>query len=193
MRNALKRHGFTVLELLVALGIIGILFSLGYVAVPRDRIQVNQQTEEIARLLDKARFDAVQRNNFVMVGVEPTNFCVLAVAVRSVPFDRIQDVALLPSDPTDLDCSGGAGVDVIASVPFTTGDNAQISLLTSDAQGGATSDALTLLIDPRGVGQEIRIPGGATITDGEFWLRISHDSGYFRDINVNRYGRTDQQ
>lgn len=174
------------------LALVGVLASIAYVSVPRDRILVNQETERLARTIDKARFDAVQRNNFVMVGVRPTEYCVLAVAQRSVPFDRTQDIALLPTDPTNLDCSGGAGLEVVARVPFGAGANAGLGLTPSDNEGGAGVAALTLLIDPRGVGQQIRVAGGALVLDSEFWIRVRHDSGFTRDVNVNQYGRTNQ-
>ena len=177
----------------LVIAVLGVLASIAYVSVPRDAIRVNQEVERLVRTVDKARFDAVQRNNFVMVGVRPTEYCVLAVSQRSVPFDRSLDVALLPADPANLDCMGGSGLDVVARVRFGVGSNTNLVLTPSDNQNGAGVTAMSLLIDPRGVGQQITVSGGALVTDGEFWIRVGHVGGYARDVRVNQYGRTNQR
>lgn len=193
MKEQTGHLGFTLVELLLVLATLSVLASIAYVSVPRGAIQVNQATERLARTIDKARFDAVQRNNFVMIGVNSAEYCVLAVSQRSVPFDRSQDVASLPTDPLNLDCSGGSGLEVVSRVPIGGGSNPSLALVPSDDQGDSEVAALTLLIDPRGVGQRIKLAGGALVTDGEFWIRVNHAGGISRDVNVNQYGRTNQQ
>ena len=64
-----KRQGFSILELLIALAILGILVAIGANSIPRDRFAVNQAAEGLARDVQFARFQAINRNTFIGISV----------------------------------------------------------------------------------------------------------------------------
>jgi type IV fimbrial biogenesis protein FimT len=67
-----KRSGFSLLELLVVIAVIGILVAIGFVNLPRDRFAVNQAAEGFARDVQLTRFEAIRRNEFMGLRVEPS-------------------------------------------------------------------------------------------------------------------------
>ena len=189
MNTSTRGAAFTLVELIIVLAFLGIVLGIAYGVLPRERLQIAQAAEGFGRTVEKARFDAIGRNNFTMIGIYNTGYCVLAVATRSVPFDRGLDVAALPATPADLDCTGGTNLEVVSHVTFPSSETPQATLIASDAKGGAAATPAILLMDPRGIGQSLQSAAGP-IADDEMWVRIQHPSGASRDVAVNRYGRT---
>ena len=189
MNRSGRGAGFTLVELIIVIAFLGIVLGIAWGALPRERLQITQAAEGLARTVEKARFDAIGHNNFVVLGVYDTGYCVLVVATRSVPFDRGLDVAALPASAADLDCEGGANLEVVTHVTFPSRETPEATLVASDGQGGVAVTPAILLVDPRGIGQVFDAAAGA-ITDGEMWVRVQHSSGFARDVAINRYGRT---
>lgn len=67
------RQGFTLLELLVIVAVMGILFGIGFVNLPRDRFAVRQAAEGLARDVQLARFQAISRNTYVRLEIDPAS------------------------------------------------------------------------------------------------------------------------
>lgn len=59
--------GFTTLELLVALAIIGAVGSAGLLFLPRDRFDVNQAAQVASQAVQFARFEAVKEDRSVRI------------------------------------------------------------------------------------------------------------------------------
>lgn len=67
-----SQGGFTFVELLVVIAIIGIVAAIGFANLPRDRFAVNQTAEGLMRDFQLARFEAIRRNEFVGLRVDPS-------------------------------------------------------------------------------------------------------------------------
>lgn len=63
------RAGFTLLEMLIVIAIIGVLMATGFVVIPREPFAVQQAAQGTARDVQWARFEAISRNAFV--GLHP--------------------------------------------------------------------------------------------------------------------------
>lgn len=71
MRSFRNQHsgGFTFVELLVAIAVIGVLVSIGIVSIPSERFAVRQAAEGLASDVQLARFQAISRNTYVRVDI----------------------------------------------------------------------------------------------------------------------------
>jgi type II secretion system protein H len=67
------QQGFSLLELLVVIAVLGVLLGIGFVNLPRDRFAVNQAAEGLARDVQLARFEAIRRNTFVVLQIDADN------------------------------------------------------------------------------------------------------------------------
>ena len=65
--------GLTILEMLVAVAVLGVLLSIGPLMLPRDSMAVRQEADSVSRLVEWARFEAVRRNAHVSVRVDAAN------------------------------------------------------------------------------------------------------------------------
>lgn len=68
-----RQHGFSLIELLVVLAILAILIGIAAGRLPRDRLAVNQAAEGLARDYQYIRLEAIRRNEFVGLAVDPAN------------------------------------------------------------------------------------------------------------------------
>lgn len=59
--------GITIIELLIAVAILGILVGVGIISLPSDRFAVNQAAEGLSSDIKLARFQAISRNTYVLV------------------------------------------------------------------------------------------------------------------------------
>ena len=69
--RTLKNSGVTLLELLIVLAMLGIFFAIGAVTLPRDKFAVSQAAKGLARDFQAARFEAISRNWFVGLHLDP--------------------------------------------------------------------------------------------------------------------------
>lgn len=66
-----SKAGFSILEILVALALVGVLLSVGVAVIPRDRLAVRQAAEGLARDVQLARFQAISGNRYVRLEIRP--------------------------------------------------------------------------------------------------------------------------
>lgn len=94
-----KEFGFTLLELLIVLAMLGIFFALGAAALPRDKFAVSQAAKGLARDFQAARFEAISRNWFVGLHLDPaTNTYVIYC---DNPRNAVTDCTREDFDPSD--------------------------------------------------------------------------------------------
>lgn len=157
-------QGLSLLELLIVITVVGILFSIGFISFPRDRIEVNQALQEVARTVERARFESVEENRFVWL-----------------EFDAAAQVIEVRSQPSAVDETDSRQ---IARLAYGSGDRARLGFEVDVASPAA------ILFDSRGVGHGI-VSAGTYLNDGEFTLTLRHSGTDFdRSIAINKYGRT---
>lgn len=160
-------HGFSILELLVVIAVIGILLSIAVASFPRDRIEVNQALQEVSRTVERARFESVEENRFVWLEFDVD---AQVIEVRSQPS---------ASDETDS--------RQIARLVYGSGDRARLGFDVNVASPAA------ILFDSRGVGHGI-VSADTYLSDGEFTLSLRHlGTDLSRSIAINKYGRTERR
>ena len=85
-RSRHPRAGFTMLEVLVAMAMVGILASIGYVSLPRDRFAAREVARVLAADINRARSEAVRLNTNVALqfgGVDCGDYCLYTDLSRS--------------------------------------------------------------------------------------------------------------
>lgn len=63
--------GFTLIELIVVVAMVGIFLSLGVFVMPWSHFAVNQAAEGLARDVQLARLEAIRINEFVGISIDP--------------------------------------------------------------------------------------------------------------------------
>lgn len=66
------RCGMTIIELLVALAVLGILVAIGFINLPRDGFALRQAAEGMTRDVQYARFLAITSNTYVAFEIDAT-------------------------------------------------------------------------------------------------------------------------
>lgn len=86
-RGPRGRAGFTMLEVLVTMAMVGILASIGYISLPRDRFAAREAARVLAADLNRARSEAVRLNTNVALqfggGADCGVYCLYADPARS--------------------------------------------------------------------------------------------------------------
>lgn len=123
MRSA---KGITILELVVAVAILGVLLGIGFVLLPRDRFAVNQAAEGLRADVELARFQAIRSGGFVRLAIEPGDDAYRLVEV-------------------EWDGSAWGELAVLKEVPLS-------GPRTPPVEIGAASSFNDLYFDPRGNG-----------------------------------------
>ena len=160
-----SRLGISVLEVLIVVAVLGIVFGIGFQALPRDRYLVNQAVERFERDLQRSRFNAVSYNTEVTFEIA-FDGATTATGYRAVPDPAAVNVQRA-GFAVDLDAAGLAGVEIVE-----TG--------TCDGPAGGGE----WVFDPRGVGRA----GGVSP------LTFRHArTGFSVTLCVNAYGRVERQ
>ena len=125
----MSRRGLTLLELLVALSVLGVLLALGVPRLNPDRQAVSQAARGLAQQVTRARLEAIRQNEFVGLHAFTDGAGGYAVFV-----DRDGDRGYDPGEEVHL-------------VRFGQGEWARVRL----DLGQSTLGNLPLLFDPRGL------------------------------------------
>ena len=117
-------QGFSLLELIVLLAVLGVVLSLSAGVLNPDRQAVNQAAQSLAAQVTRARLEAIRRNEFV--GIQ---FDITGAGKYEIFVDNNRD---------------GTADDVIQSVTFGQGNWARVKL--SQVSGGTS-----FVFDTRGI------------------------------------------
>lgn len=125
----MQRRGFTLLELLVVLGLLGVLLALGLPLLSPNRLALDSAARSLAAQVTRARLEAIRQNAFAGLHVFTNGDGGYAVFV-----DRNGNRAYDPGEE-------------VQEVRFGEGSWARVRL----DQGQSRLGNLPLLFDPRGV------------------------------------------
>ncbi|WP_337845493.1 GspH/FimT family protein [Thermus sp.] len=125
------RKGFSLLELLLVLAVLGLVLALGLPRLNPDAQAVNQATRGLAEQVVRARLEAIRQNAFVGLLLDPS---LGAGGGYAVFIDE------------DADGSLDAGERVLQEVRFGQGDWGRVRL-------SAPQSPTVLPFDPRGIPQ----------------------------------------
>jgi prepilin-type N-terminal cleavage/methylation domain-containing protein len=86
--NKLYRHqGFTLLELLVSLSVLGIMMSLGAMNMRNDRTAVIMAAQSISTEIVRTRFEAIRQNTWVGYALTATGTTIFIDEDRNLAFN----------------------------------------------------------------------------------------------------------
>ena len=159
-----SRLGISILEVLIVVAVLGVVFGIGFQALPRDRHLVNQAVERFERDLQRSRFNAISYNTEVTFEVPFT--AGIATGYRAVPDPAAVNVQRA-GFAVDLATEGMGGVEIAAAG-------------TCDGEAGTGQ----WTFDARGVGRA----GNVTPVT----LRHAR-TGFAVSLCVNAYGRVERQ
>lgn len=133
----MAKRGVTLLELLLVLGVLGVLLALGLPLLSPNRLALDQAARSLAAQVTRARLEALRRNDFV--GIQ---FLIGGAGGYVVFVDQNRNGTYDTTETT------------IQTVNFGQGDWAQVRLT-------ALTGPAALVFDPRGIPQDFT---GGTVT-----------------------------
>ncbi|MCI5048486.1 MAG: prepilin-type N-terminal cleavage/methylation domain-containing protein [Aquisalinus sp.] len=177
--NRAQQSGLTLVEILVALAIVGLLASVVVLTLPAEKSETRQQAFELGRQMKAAYELSVTKGQLVALEITETgyNFRIYGREgwqALTVPGSRPED--LLSDRETLFDLSGA---DLIK--PGTAGDNSRsASLFTDEPERESTVMTPDIIWQPTGevMPAEIRLTGPE-----ETWLVVQSAT---REINVRQ-------
>ena len=125
--------GFTLIELIMIVAVLGILLGIGLVRFSPERTAVAQASKIVAAQVTRTRFEALRRNE--PVGLE-------LASSGSGSYRIFED-----SDRNNVYSTGDA---LIESATFGAGDFGRTTLALAACGGAAASDSATILFNGRG-------------------------------------------
>lgn len=173
-RHAMKHTGFTLIELVMSIAIVGILLTVG---IPSFRAlitnnRITTQTNDFISDLAHARAEAVRRNSRVTI-------CRSNTGTSCVPSSNWRDGWIVFTDPAV------PGTYTSASETLLRVRGAMPTGMTLLDNGGFTNSGDFLQFLPSGLVSGVS--GGSSTTAATFTLCISGYRG--RTINFNSIGR----
>jgi len=124
-----KNQGFSVIEMLVVIAVLGVALGIGIGYLRSDRLAVNQAAQGLAAQVNRARLEAIKQNNYAGVCLSTSGSGGYSIRV---------------STTVDTVCPGGT---LLQNVQFGQGDLAKVRL-------GTPSVAVTfsgIIFDSRGM------------------------------------------
>ena len=111
-------RGFSLLEIIIVVAILGVLFALMFNFNPQDRLQVQQAAKSFVVSVQKARFEAISKNLFAGVRVTDSSFQIF-----------------LDTDPAgEPDRKYSAGDQIIEEVAIGSGNYPLVALTSGSAR-----------------------------------------------------------
>ncbi|CAN5821719.1 GspH/FimT family protein [soil metagenome] len=163
-----RNQGFSLLELIMVIAIVGIFAALGFGRLPKDRVEVQQAARSYVSSVQKARFEAISRNAFVGIKAGSGGFTIFC--------DSNRDGTFTSADFCDFNGDGTftPGEEFLSNFTIGSGDYPSVALSVTTGNG-------QLVFDPRGVAHE------ASASSLRF--ASSRDSGYALQAAVSGQGR----
>ncbi|HKI57702.1 MAG TPA: GspH/FimT family protein [Trueperaceae bacterium] len=130
-----QRNGFTLVEMVIVLAVVGILLAIGLVSFHPDHVAVNQAARGFADQLSRARIEALKNDAYAFVTLDTSGDGSYAVCV---------------DQNGNAQCDAG---EAVQTVSLGQGNNSQVRL--------ASAAFSQFEFDPRGI--PLTSPAGAVV------------------------------
>ena len=150
-----RRAGFTLVELLMVLGVAGILMTIVIPRIDVARFQLNAAIQEVASAVASARGQAILRQHdyVLMFDVDEDKFFVLYDVNNNGQTDTGEELRTVQlSERVKFDRGGATAINgVTAAISFTKVVE-QLPALTFHRNGAASEEGILYLTSVRGAG-----------------------------------------
>lgn len=199
--ESVKGRGFTLVELVVALFVVGLIAALGLPAIFNylHRVKIEGMTRQTRSLLQEAKFEAIKRAGFTVVAIDPdTRDIVSFVDVHGValddPADGIFNPVAAPIGATDFEMArfrlpigvefrfqASTGLASVEGFANTGNPDPPDKRAIFRSNGSALSDGALRFGDERGNYFEVRVSPAITARvevrkwDGAAWRAFGEE------------------
>ena len=179
------KHGFTLIEILIAVAIVGILLSVGFTSLPRERFAARETARIVAADLTRGRSEAIRLNTRVAVSFAPGQACGRWCVFTDYDRTGLPDGSLYggtENDPNYIAAADFSGAEIAHPLlqSRTVESSPAVAIAGADFGGGTT-----VWFNVRGLPTTAAgglLPGTGTVT-------ISASGAPLFDVHVDPSGR----